>query len=143
MYIAEGGTSSTPYDWEDPARAKSIPSRLSFSSIHSSHGFSDAQFGEEEDSDEKTNADSNKPASSSTTNNRSTTPAKRFMALEDSAEFSEDSSARRRKRQQEAMAQYEQAKLAGNHAPAPETPDTAIDTEVPKKKKKKRRCIIM
>jgi serine/threonine protein kinase len=134
MYIAEGGTPDTPYDWEDTTRPKSLlgKARLSFSSVHSSNGFSDHV--------EDSSAETTKPVTPSS--EAASGYAKRFHALEDSADFSEDSSARRRKRQKEAIHdQATKAAIAPN-GNALDAPIGAADSEPPKKKKKKKRCVI-
>lgn len=138
MYKREGGTADSPYDWEDTTRAKSVlgACRLSFSSIHSSGGFSDGQqiSGGEE-------AHPNGPG-------HGTEPhaiPRRFHALEDSADFSDDSSARRRKRQTDLAAEQAALKPTTATPVATAATDDAVLTEtVPpaKKKKKKRRCVI-
>ena len=133
MYIREGGQANTPYDWEIP-RAVS-QARLSFSSVHSSNGFSDGEPIGEGEGSASGGEKPRRPAA---------TPVRRFHGLEDSADFSEDSSARRRKRQQTALSQHEQARTAQTAAAtttALDTPATA-DSQAPKKKKKKRRCVI-
>jgi len=131
MYIAEGGTSDTPYDWEDTTRTNSLlgRARLSFSSVHSDNGFSDG-------------CDPNSPAEkpkSSPSSEMAAKYAKRFHALEDSADFSDDSSARRRKRQQEIAAEQAKTTSVASHH---EATAAGADSEPPKKKKKKRKCVI-
>lgn len=139
MFKSEGGTNDTPYDWEDVTRAKSVlgPARLSFSSVHSSNGFTDGEdeLGTATSSTKGGEANGNPNAAASHF-------PRRFQALEDSADYSEDSSARRRKRQQDLV--HDQAALkAAATANANRTDALAADTAGPaRKKKKKKKCVI-
>ena len=136
MYKDEGGHADTPYDWEDVTRAKSIlgPARLSFSSIHSSGGFSDGQQISGGEGETPKVSEAAPPAARGIHH--------RFHALEDSADFSDDSSARRRKRQADIAAEHAAAKPIAFAQQQDDPPLPETMTTVPKPKKKKRRCVI-